>query len=149
MCIARRSAMRNFVASLATCLTLSLAATGCIIESDDDDPIDATLLVDNQSDYAIVELYLTDVGSSSWGPNLLGGDILLPDETITLGVECGFYDALLVDEDDVECEINDLDLCLNDADWVIRNNTCAVFGAAKQAREEARQQTIPAADVLL
>ncbi|MDQ3367089.1 MAG: hypothetical protein M3680_16820 [Myxococcota bacterium] len=62
--------------------------------------------------------------------------MLLPDEELVLGVDCGFYDALLVDEDGVDCELRDLDLCLNEATWVIRNNTCDVFNAAKQRKQE-------------
>lgn len=109
------------------------AATGCII-SDDSGP-DATLTVFNDSDFVIEEIYLTTVDSSSWGRNLLGGDVLFPDESFTLGVDCDFYDARLIDEDGVECIIESIDLCLNDAEWVIRNNTCSVFGVAKAARE--------------
>jgi hypothetical protein len=136
--------------ALAACLSLSLAACGGGGSADvivDDSP-DSSLVVDNQSDFAIEELYLTSVNSGSWGPNLLRGDVLLPDENITLGVDCGFYDALLVDEDGVDCELDDLDLCLNDAVWVIRNNTCSVFGAAakqkaadKAAADAAAKQT--------
>ena len=134
----------RLASAFAASFALSLAACGggsgtVIIE----DSPDAALVVDNQSDFLIEELYLTDVNSSSWGPNLLFGDVLLPDETITLSVDCGFYDALLVDEDGVDCEIDDLDLCLNDAVWVIRNNTCSVFGAAAKARAEKAAAEAP------
>jgi len=128
----------RLASALAASLALSFTACGgggggtVIIE----DSPDAALVVDNQSDFVIEELYLTDVNSSSWGPNLLFGDVLLPDETVTLSVDCGFYDALLVDEDGVDCELHDLDLCLNEAVWVIRNNTCSVFGAAAKERAE-------------
>jgi len=134
----------RLLASALLASALSLAACGggggtVVVE----DSPDAALVVDNQSDFVIEELYLTDVNSSSWGPNLLFGDILLPDETITLGVDCGFYDALLVDEDGVDCELFDLDLCLDSAVWAIRNNTCSVFGAA--AKERAEQAAAEAA----
>ena len=127
-----------WIASLATMLTrlpilislgLSLGLIGACTTDDGPDVIDATLSVDNQSDFAIAELYLTETGNPSWGDNLLRGDVLLPDEQLTLGVDCDFYDVLLVDEDGVDCELHDLDLCLNDADFVIRNSTCSVFGA--------------------
>ena len=111
----------------------SLALVGCTTDSGPD----ATLRVQNSSNFSIVELHLTSVGSSTWGPNLLGNDELLPGESLTLGVDCGHYDALLVDEDDVECELDNLDLCLNDADWIIRDNTCTIFGAVRAAREAA------------
>ncbi|MBA3458364.1 MAG: hypothetical protein H0T46_00260 [Deltaproteobacteria bacterium] len=129
---------RLAVAALAATLSLSAAAcggggSGTVII---DDVPDSSLVVDNQSDFAIVELYLTPVNSGTWGANLLRGDVLLPDENLTLGVDCGFYDALLVDEDDVDCVLTDMDLCLNDAVWIIRNNTCTVFGAAAKERAE-------------
>ncbi|MDB4961755.1 MAG: hypothetical protein JWP01_1754 [Myxococcales bacterium] len=126
---------------LAACASLA-AFTGCT--TDDGFVADASLRVVNNSDFVIEQIYLTDTGSSTWGPNLLGGDVLFPDEELLLGVNCDFYDALLVDEDGVECEINDIDLCLNDATWSIRNNTCTVFGVAAKERAEkaaAQQQT--------
>lgn len=124
--------LRFFALSVAA-LGLA-AAAGC---SDDSSGPDATLSVHNDSDFAIVEIHVTDVGSSTWGPNLISGDILAPGESLTLGVDCGTFDALLVDEDGVDCQLHDVNLCLNDADWVIRNNTCSVFGFAKAAREAA------------
>jgi hypothetical protein len=123
--IAETPSMLNRLVTSLCALGLATSATGCIIE--DDGSADSTLLVVNQSSYALTEIYLTDTGSSSWGPNLIAGDILAPGEDYLLGVDCGLYDALIVAEDGVQCEQNDLDLCLNDADWVIRNNTCAVF----------------------
>lgn len=117
----------------------AIAVAGC-----DDDDTEAELHVDNQSDFAIVELHVTPVGSTTWGPNLIAGDTLLPGESLFLDVSCDFYDVLLIDEAGVDCELHDLDLCLNHADWVIRNETCAVFGAAKAAREAAKS-TAPTA----
>lgn len=130
---------RLLAPALAALVTASLGA--CTIESNGG-IADATLEVANDSDYVIEEIYLTDVNSSSWGGNLLGGDVLFPDESIVLAVDCGYYDALLVDETGVECELYDLDLCLNDALWVIRNNTCSVFGAKKAP--EAKTTATPA-----
>jgi hypothetical protein len=125
--------MRGF---LLPVLAACAFATGCS-DDDDDDFVDATLLVVNESDFAIVEIFLTEVGNPDWGPNLLRGDVLLPGEDFLLGVDCDFYDALLVDEDGVECEVLDIDLCLNDANWIVTNNTCAIFGA--KAKERALQ----------
>ena len=116
-------------------LVLGLAvAAGCGGSS----TVDATLRVENRSDFAIVEIRVTSVGSTTWGPNLIAGDVLLPGESVTLGVDCGFFDARLIDEDGVDCELHDLDLCLNDADWIIHNDTCVAFGAARAAREAAK-----------
>jgi hypothetical protein len=129
--------MTTRLTSLLSTGLLALSLGACSIESGGSGPIDdATLSIDNDSSYVIEEIYLTGVGNPSWGPNQLGSDVLFPGETITLGVDCGNYDALLVDEDGVDCEINNLDLCLNDSVWVIRNNTCTVFGVAAKERAE-------------
>ena len=82
---------------------------------------------------------MTSVGNSSWGPNLLDGDILAPGETLTIDVTCSTYDALLVDEDGEDCQLHSVDLCFSDKDWVIQNNTCTVFAAAAAARRAAQQ----------
>lgn len=80
-------------------------------------------------------MHVTPVDNSSWGPNLLGGDTLNPGEDMNVDTSCGTYDVLLVDESGVDCELHNIDLCANHADFVIENNTCAVFGAAKAARD--------------
>jgi hypothetical protein len=130
------SAIKSRILSLALVISAACVAPACIIEADDDD--DASLLVVNESDFAIVELFLTAVDDPDWGPNLLRGDELFPGESIEIvDIRCDFYDALLVDEDGVECELFSIDLCFDDATWVIRNNTCTVFDAAKTAREAA------------
>ncbi|MBA3541441.1 MAG: hypothetical protein H0T79_17650 [Deltaproteobacteria bacterium] len=118
-----------------TCI--AALAFGAACSDDDDDFVDSTLEVQNASDFTIEELYLTDVNSSDFGPNLLRGDVLFPDESFVLGVECGVYDALLIDESGTECELQSIDLCFDDATWVIQNNTCDVFAAARAAREKA------------
>ena len=54
-------------------------------------------------------------------------DILLPGEALTVLLDCGTYDVLIVDEDNIECELRNLDLCFDDAVWVIDDfelNTC-------------------------
>jgi hypothetical protein len=99
----------------------------------------ASLSVINESDFVLYEIYLTETDNPDWGPNLLRGDVLYPDESLTLGVPCDYYDALIVDEDGIECEAVGLDLCLNDATWVIRNNTCTVFEAEAARRAAAAQ----------
>ena len=101
----------------------------------------ASLTVVNDSDFVIYEIYLTETDNPDWGPNLLRGDVLFPDEELVLGVPCDFYDALLTDEDGVDCEVHDIDLCLNDAVWVIRYSTCTVFEAEAKRRAEAAAKT--------
>ena len=97
----------------------------------------ASLTVVNDSDFTLYDIYLTETDNPYWRSNLVRGDVLYPDEELSLGVPCDFYDALIVDEEGVECEVHDLDLCLNDAEWIIRNNTCTVF-EAEAARRAAQ-----------
>lgn len=125
--------MKRLCASFALLAVMTVGLSGCIITSDDD----ATLTVENRSDFAIFELYLTEVDNRDWGRNLLSGDALFPGESLVLtNIRCDFYDALLVDEDGFECEVLDVDLCLNDALWIIRNNTCAIFEAARSGETD-------------
>lgn len=135
--------MRNLrlsVAALAAICTLSLATSGC---DDDDNFIEgASVRVVNDSDFTITEIFLAPVDSTTFGDNLLDGDVLLPGEELLLGVSCDTFDALIVDEAGVECELNSIDLCLNDAVFVIRNNTCTVFGGGRQANEEPEKATL-------
>jgi hypothetical protein len=118
----------RFLASVFAVLGSVAVATGC--SSNNTDTPDATLRVNNQSDFAIVDLRIAPVGTTSWGPNQLDAD-LQPGETITLGVTCDTYDVQLIDETNVDCTLNSVDLCGNDADWVIHNDTCTVFNAVK------------------
>jgi hypothetical protein len=97
-----------------------------------------TLVVRNRSDFAITEIHVTSVGSTTWGPNLISGDILAPGESLAVDVSCDQYDALLVDESGAQCTIHDVDLCFNTADWIIQNDTCPVFAVARAAREAAQ-----------
>ena len=105
---------------LTSLVAVAALATGCVVT-------DSSLLVDNRSDFEIHEMYVTPIDASTWGSNLLHGDILYPGESMYVGVECGSYDAMLIDETGAVCEVFDVHLCNEDADWVIRNSSCAVF----------------------
>jgi hypothetical protein len=123
-------------------VALCLATSACVINSDGSD---SSLLVANHSDFEVHEIYVTDVGRQSWGPNLLDEDVLFPGESMMVSIGCGTYDALLIDETGAACEVFNLDLCFDDADWIIRNNSCSVFEA--RAAEQAAKATKAATDV--
>jgi hypothetical protein len=129
---------------------LSLGA-GCVSGGggpgpiDEDPPPDASLTVVNGSIFAIKELYLASTRNPTWGSNLIAGDVLLPNERKLLSVNCNYYDAMLVDEDGATCELRFLDLCLNNAVWLIKNDTCSAFGLTAQEREPA-EIAAPSAD---
>ncbi|HEU5058484.1 MAG TPA: hypothetical protein VFU21_18255 [Kofleriaceae bacterium] len=128
--------LRTRFLTLAGLLTLGATAPGCLIVTDDDD---ASLEVINESDFVIEELYLTEVDNRDWGPDLLRGDVLFPDESIVLvDIECDYYDTQMIDETGAVCEAYNLDLCLNDAVWIIRNNTCTVWEAGGEVSVEKK-----------
>jgi hypothetical protein len=114
--------------ALVACLA---SASACVVTDD------SSLLVSNHSDFEIHEMYVTDVGSPSWGPNLLGGDVLYPDESMYVVLDCGTYDAMLIDETGAACEVNSIDLCFDDADWIINNRSCDLFKARAAANAAA------------
>ena len=111
---------------LASTLLVSALATGCTVSSSTNGS--SSLTVTNNSSFDIKELYLTFSVSSGFGVNHLGNNPLLPGEQIVLdGIACDTYDVLFVDETNAECETDGISLCFDNADWVITNNTCAVF----------------------
>jgi hypothetical protein len=111
--------MKRLALAIVCVFALGAAATGCVAE-------DSTLTIDNQSDYALHSLYVAPIDAIDWGPDLLGGDVLLPGEYMTVGLDCDTYDVLISDELGATCELNSLDLCFDDADWVITNSQLAV-----------------------
>lgn len=86
---------------------------------------DSTITVVNQSSFFIDELHVAEVSDPTWGPDLVDG-ALPPGEEITIAVDCGTYDVLVVDETGVECELAGLDLCFDDGEWVITDTTLDV-----------------------
>lgn len=116
------------ISALAVFLCLAFAPA-CIVEGD------SSFTVANESDYVLLEVNLAPEGSFSWGQNLLGRDVLYPGEAITVDfISCDYYDARVIDDTNLECVIAGLDLCFDDALWVIDNLTldiCA-FGVAER-----------------
>jgi len=97
-------------------LALTLLASACIITTDD-----SSLTVVNESDYLLTELRVAEYDDAYYGPDLLGHDVLYPGEAIEIGLDCSTYDVLVVDELGAECELMGLDVCFDDAVWVIDN----------------------------
>jgi hypothetical protein len=116
----------------------SLTAAGCGSDNDNDNNCDngsnnhqdcaaGSLRVQNQSSVAITEIHVASVGSTAWGPNLISGTALAPDQSLTIAVSCDHYDALLIDQAGAQCILHNVDLCFSTADWIIKNDTCSAF----------------------
>ena len=111
---------------------LAVVAAGCFyVEAPAPRPSpssEGTITIDNASNYVLTEVRVTTVRSSSWGPNLLGNDVLFPNERITVSVACARWDVLIADEYARSCVLADVDLCFSDQLWVIDDATLANCG---------------------
>jgi hypothetical protein len=82
------------------------------------------LTIQNVSNYVIHEMYMTANDDNSWGPDLLGGDVLLPGEEGRVpAFSCAEYDLRLIDDDGGECIVNDIDLCFQEQAWTVNDVT--------------------------
>ena len=102
---------RSLVLALALVLALMLALTGCggksasssRRRSNDDEDRNPTIEVsiENSSGYKLYQVFISPSSSSSWGDDLLNGDILRPGNSTDLTVEGeeGDYDIRFVDEE--------------------------------------------------
>ncbi|NVB81107.1 MAG: hypothetical protein HOV81_22110 [Kofleriaceae bacterium] len=94
------------------------ALVGCA--ADDDPGGDSSLTIENASSYTLVEINLSPVDRVSWGADLLGSDVLAPGDVFhASGIDCNTYDIRVVDEDNDECILDAVDLCLDNAVWSI------------------------------
>lgn len=110
-------------------LALAVGVVACAGEAGD-----SSLIIRNESSYAITEIYLSPVSSGTWGPDLLGGDVLFPGEEFAISlIDCDDYDIRIVDEDGDECVIEGVELCFDDALWRITDTelaACVLFQSA-------------------
>lgn len=76
----------------------------------------------NRSSWDIYELYISSVDERDWGPDQLEDGILESGDSFLLyDIPCDDYDLLLIDEDGDECVIENVDLCGDSEEWVIRD----------------------------
>jgi len=83
----------------------------------------AKVTIENQSHWAITELFLAPLDGSGWGEAQLGAnDRIGSGRSLEIGgIDCDSYDMLLVDEAGDECIIENVDLCVAEAKWVVRD----------------------------
>ncbi|HEU0030468.1 MAG TPA: hypothetical protein VFQ53_07545 [Kofleriaceae bacterium] len=111
---------------LVAITTLSLAA--CAAESDPD-PIDpgSMLAIQNDSSFTFVEINLAPIDSTTFGPDLLGANVLDPGERLEISdIDCDTYDIRVVDETNAMCILSAVDLCLDNAVWHIDDTELAI-----------------------
>ena len=121
----RKSALPFVLAAVAA------TAGACVVSSDGGDDLDdSTLTIVNDSSYVLTEVHLAEVGSRSWGRNLVPEELYPGEELLVVDIDCGSYDVLVVDETGVDCVLGNLDLCFSDDTWVIDDFTLDVCAFA-------------------
>lgn len=97
---------------------LAILAGGAVEAARSDSDVTFT----NRSSWDIYELYISPVGEREWGEDQLEDGVLESGDSFLLyAIPCGDYDILLVDEDGDECVLEEVGLCGDSEEWVIRN----------------------------
>lgn len=122
--------MRTLRAWLSLAVASALSAGSALAGGGTPRDHGAPLRAINYTDFAIAGLYLAAMSTGEWGANLLTEGALGPGEELELDVPCGRYDALIVDEDGLACELVRVELCRGEPRWAIRD-TCDQFEAKR------------------
>lgn len=94
---------------------------------------DSKVIFVNQSSWSINELYFAPTRDADWGEDHLGQHTLDRGDRLTLtGVACGTWDVRVVDEDGDECIIENVALCGDTDQWVIRDDDLLACQAASE-----------------
>lgn len=120
MAIALLAGMRTLPTSLLA-FALATSAAGCVASDGGSD-----FTVSNRSSYFLNEIHLAPVDSTTWGPDLLPGDLAPGEDLVITSIACDTYDVLVVDETGVDCELHNVDLCFDSDSWVIDDVTLDV-----------------------
>jgi len=83
----------------------------------------SNVIVVNNSQWAIHEMYFSPTDETEWGEDQLGDTTIEIGEQFTLtGIPCDEWDVRVVDEDGDECVIEGVGLCADTDKWVINES---------------------------
>jgi hypothetical protein len=105
---------------LAIALGVAVASSACIVIDGD-----SSLTIANRSSRVLDEVHLAEPGDPDWGRDLLPGVLLPGQDLVILGIDCDYYDVLVVDEDGASCVLPSLHLCFDDHRWTVTDATLA------------------------
>lgn len=81
-----------------------------------------SVVVINDSSFAIFQLFISPTDRFLWGEDRLGWDILESGARVRIrDIPCGKYDVRLVDEDGDACVVYRVPICGKRTEWVIRD----------------------------
>lgn len=81
--------------------------------------VGASVTIHNGSSWAFFQLFISPVNQESWGPDLLGNQVVPSGESVHISGDCDTYDIKLVDEDGDECVVTDVDICSSGETWTV------------------------------
>ena len=122
--------MKNLKRS-ASCPVVCLLLIGCLsfLTVGSALAADSTLTIRNETRWVITEFYVSETDDEDWGPDQFGDEVVgYGEEFILYDIPCDFWDIMFIDEDGDECILEEVDLCNDDAIWVIDKQELAACG---------------------
>ena len=106
--------MRRMFFSRVAGAMLALALVVSSVSTAFADPRDFVLI--NSTGTILSEVYVSPSNVTDWGDDVLGRDVLMPDETVTITFskftpgDC-FYDIKVITDEGAEGQLNQVNLC--------------------------------------
>lgn len=115
--------MKYILKSVLLIFTLCLAF--CLVSLKSANQNESQIKIVNKSSWAIDHIYFSPVDKNTWGGDILGRDeVLEPNESITVLVDCDIWDVKFVAADGAVCIVEDVDICEIEGIWTIDDLGC-------------------------
>lgn len=115
--------MKYILKSVLLMFTLCLAFGLASLKSANHN--ESRIKIVNKSSWAIDHIYFSPVDKNTWGKDILGkNEVLEPNESITVLVDCDIWDVKFVAADGAECIVEDIDICEVEGVWTIDDLGC-------------------------
>lgn len=102
--------LSSLKSSLGLALIAAASSSAAIAEN---------ITIKNQSDWHIVNFFLSSSADPNWGPDQLGEQVIGAGQNFELrGVPCDVYDVKIIDQDEDVCIVKGIKLCGADG-WTI------------------------------
>ncbi|MBI2569134.1 MAG: hypothetical protein HYV63_19115 [Candidatus Schekmanbacteria bacterium] len=94
----------------------------------------AAVTLTNSSDWQLDHLYLSGDEKDTWGPDLLGDELVAAGGTAKLAdVACAPHDVKIVDNAGKECVLKAVDVCGKENKWELTKEAVAACAAPAEA----------------
>jgi len=105
-----------------------------------------TYTIQNNTSYAIYQLYFSATSDDEWREDKLGTEVIKAGSEFQItDIGCGEYDLKLVDEDGDECIVNALSICGEDRTWNLTNDVLIDCINQQGPGVEVHSPAVPAA----